>query len=779
VNVNSSTLTKLDFERVRLALSERTASRLGTELATQLAPTLSREDIETSWQRIEEAMAGPPITLGGVHDVRPLIEAVHEGKMIDGSDILQIAYTMDAAGTIKRAILASERPALSELAKELRSFDGALRLVREQLDLDGSVRDDATPKLRDIRRRLAPLRGRIRDALTRLLNTYAEYVQDPVITQRRDRYVIPIVASFQSKVPGIALDSSDSGATVFIEPQSVVPMNNELALLEFEERDEVRRILIALAQRLAYEEGLDETLATLGQLDLIAASARLADDWKLAKPRFSEQGHIRLEDARHPLIKDCVPNTLQLDADHRLLIITGPNAGGKTVLLKTLGLATIMAHSGLLIATSSERTPTLPFVESLLVDIGDEQSIEASLSTYAGHLKNLKAIVDAADERVLILIDELGSGTDPSEGAAISQAILEQVLQSGARGLITTHLAPLKVFASETAGIQNAAMRFDVEKLQPTYKLVVGQPGRSYALSIAERIGLSHELLERASDILGPEGERLESLLQTLEQQRVKLSQEVIAAELARDASQKEAEILRKQIDMLRNKEAEVIAAAAEKADELLEDTLQRAKELKRVATSNPQERSKALEELQQLRRNAQQQVQSQSKTQSGVKQTQQPQQNKNTLQPGAVVFVEDYNAAGPILELRGDEVVVQLGLLKITAPKRSVRLVKKEPVVNTSSGKTKVTAFTSSTRFESELNIRGERVEEGLEKVREFILEAKSLKTSPVRILHGKGTGTLRDAVRNYLKNDRNVERYEDAVPYEGGHGVTVAYLR
>jgi DNA mismatch repair protein MutS2 len=777
VNVNSITLTKLDFERVRLALSERTASRLGTELALNLAPTLSRAEIETSWQRTEEALAGPAITLGGVHDVRHFIEAVREGKFIDGSDILQIAYTMDAAGTIKRAIIASERPALSELAKELRSFDGALRLVREQLDLDGSVRDDATPKLRDIRRRLSPLRGRIRDTLSRLLNTYAEYVQDPVITLRRDRYVIPIIASFQSRVPGIALDSSDSGATVFIEPQSVVPMNNELALLEFEERDEVRRILIALAQRLAYEEGLDETLATLGQLDLIAASARLADDWKLAKPRFSEQGHIRLEDARHPLIKDCVPNTIQLDAEHRLLIITGPNAGGKTVLLKTLGLATVMAHSGLLIAASSERTPTLPFVESLLVDIGDEQSIEASLSTYAGHLKNLKAIVDAADETVLIFIDELGSGTDPSEGAAISQAILEQVLKSGARGLITTHLAPLKVFASETPGIQNAAMRFDVEKLQPTYKLVVGQPGRSYALSIAERIGLSHDLLERASDILGPEGERLESLLEILEQQRVKLSQEVIAAEFARDASQKEAEILRRQIDMVRNKEAEVIAAAAEKADELLEDTLQRAKELKRVATSNPQERSKALEELQQLRRNAKQQMN--EKPQTTYRQSQSQVGQPNTLQPGTIVHVEDYSAQGPILELRGDEVIVQLGLLKITVPKRSVKLVKKEPVVSTASGKTKATAFTSSTRFESELNIRGERVEEGLEKVREFILEAKSLKTSPVRILHGKGTGTLRDAVRNFLKNDRNVERFEDAVPYEGGHGVTVAYLR
>ncbi|MGL4610882.1 MAG: endonuclease MutS2 [Trueperaceae bacterium] len=777
MNVSVSTLTKLDFQRVRTALSERTASRLGTELALGLSPVLSRTEIETSWQRIEEALAGPAITLGGVHDVRYLIEAVREGKFIDGSDILQIAYTMDAAGTIKRAILASERPALGELAKELKSFDGALRLVREQLDLDSSVRDDATPKLRDIRRRLAPLRGRIREALTRLLNTYAEYVQDPVITQRRDRYVIPIVASFQSKVPGIALDSSDSGATVFIEPQSVVPLNNELALLEFEERDEVRRILIALSQRLAYEEGLDETLATLGQLDLIAASARLADDWKLAKPRFSEQGHIKLEEARHPLIKDCVPNTIALDADHRLLIITGPNAGGKTVLLKTLGLATIMAHSGLLIAASDKRTPTLPFVEALLVDIGDEQSIEASLSTYAGHLKNLKAIVDAADERVLILIDELGSGTDPSEGAAISQAILEGVLQSGARGLITTHLAPLKVFASETAGIQNAAMRFDVEKLQPTYKLVVGQPGRSYALSIAEHIGLSHELLERASDILGPEGERLESLLETLEKQRVKLSQEVVAAKRARDEAEKEANVLRQQIDMLRRKEADVIAAAAEKADELLEDTLQRAKELKRVATSNPQERSKALEELQQLRRNAQ--TTSRQNGATSKQPSQSVTQPKNTLQPGAAVFVEDYNAEGPILELRGDEVVVQLGLLKITVPKRSVRLVKKEPIVNTATGKTKVSTFAAPSRFKSELNIRGERVEEGLEKVREFVLEAKSLKTSPIRILHGKGTGTLRDAVRNYLKNDRNVERFEDAVPYEGGHGVTVAYLR
>ena len=765
VNVTETTLNKLDFSRVREALAERAASSFGTELALALAPTLSQADLETSWQRIQEALEGPALSLGGVEDVRPAVAAVREGKVLEGPDILQIAYTMDAAATLKRAVLTSERPALAELATRLRSFDGALRLVREQLDLDGSVRDDATPKLRDIRRRLNPLRGRIREKLQQLLATYKDSVQDAVVTLRRDRYVIPIQASLQSRVPGIALDTSDSGATVFIEPQAVVPMNNELALLEFEERDEVRRILISLGQRLAHEEGLDETFEVLAQLDLVAASARLAEDWRLAQPLLNDTGEIRLTEACHPLITGCVPNSLTLDPEHRLLVITGPNAGGKTVLLKTLGLAALMAHSGLFVAADKRKPPTLPYLNALLTDIGDEQSIEASLSTYAGHLKNLKAIAENAEENVLVLIDELGSGTDPDEGAALSQAILERVLESGARGLITTHLAPLKVFASDTMGVQNAAMRFDVDNLRPTYRLTVGQPGRSYALSIAERIGLTSELLTRASDILGPEGERLESLLETLEDQRLQLSSQLSEAETARDQAVSEADILRQQIESLRSKEEEVIAAAAGRAEEMLQDTLQRAKELKRTATTVPEGRSKALEELQELRRTAKKQA----------KPTPPPQEKpRSKLEPGATVRVAEYDAEGPIVELRGDDVVVQLGLLKVEVPKRDVKLIKQpEPKVKTASG------FSAPARFDEELNIRGERVEQGLEKVRDFILEAQSLKSPAVRIVHGKGTGALRDAVRNYLKDEKRVERFEDAVPYKGGHGVTVAYLR
>ena len=692
--------------------------------------------------------------------------------MLEGRELLEIAYTMDAAGTIKRAILASERPALSELAKELGSFDGALRLVREQLDPDGGVRDDATPKLRDIRRRLNPLRGRIREKLQGLLQRYSDSVQDAIITLRRDRYVIPIKASAQSKVPGIALDTSDSGATVFIEPQSVVPLNNELALLEFEERDEVRRILVALGQRLAYEPGLDTSLEVLAELDLVAASARLAKDWGLEQPTFNDGGEVRLSDARHPLIKGCVPNSVSLDKERRLMIITGPNAGGKTVLIKTLGLAALMAHSGLFVAAGrrGEVPPTLPFMGALLTDIGDEQSIEASLSTYAGHLMNLKRIVERSQDGVLVLIDELGSGTDPDEGAALSQGILERVLASGARGLVTTHLAPLKVFASETPGVQNAAMSFDVDNLRPKYQLVVGQPGRSYALAIAERLGLPDALLSRAVEILGPEGTALENLLETLQEQREGLEGELAEARRAREQSVREAELLREQIERLRAREDEVLAAAAERADEMLQDTLQRAKELKRAATSQPEKRSQALGDLQRMRKTFQAKANPKS---APAGNTNKPAKPRRVLEPGQMVRVESYGAEGPVVELRGDDVVVQLGLLKVEVPKRDVKL-KAEP-----QGTKKGATFTAPVRFDDELNIRGERVEAGLEKLRDFVLEAHALKAPSVRILHGKGTGTLRDAVRNYLKDEKKVEKFEDAVPYEGGHGVTVAYLR
>jgi DNA mismatch repair protein MutS2 len=792
VKTDAATLDKLAYGRLLAALAERARTRFGIDLILDLQPDLPAAEVSEAHERIDEVLSGGDLSLGGIHDIRPLLDRVLEGNMLEGSEILEVAYTFDSAGTIKRAIASSERPALGRVAAEMATFDGALRLVREQIDTDGQVRDDATPKLRDIRRRLHPLRGRIRDRLQQIINRNGEHIQDPIITLRRERYVIPVKASSQSRIPGIVLGTSDSGATVFVEPQPVVPLNNELALLEFEERDEVRRILIALGQRLAHEPGVEETLRSLALLDLAQAGAALARDWQLVRPRFVTDGLISLQQARHPLISDCVPNTIELDQDRRLLIVTGPNAGGKTVLIKTLGLAALMAHSGLFVAAAAGSVPRLPRFRQLLVDIGDEQSIEASLSTYAGHLKNLKRIVLQASGDVLVLIDELGSGTDPAEGAALSQAVLEQVLERGALGLVTTHLAPLKVFASETPGVLNAAMRFDVELLRPTYQLVLGQPGRSYALAIAERLGLPDELLRRAAEILGPEGERLEELLATLEQQRLKLADELAAARLASGQARSEAELLRSQIATLRAKEDEVLAAAAARAEEMLQDTLRRAQQLRRAATADSGARSAALDELQQLRRAAHEQARAVNPAavalekavagqgpakragKGGRKKARGPAGRAPlVLEAGATVQVETYGASGPVLEVRGTEVVVQLGLLKVTVPVSDVKLMRpreeRQPQVVPLAGG----------RFEDELNVRGERVEASLEVVRDFITEAYSLKQPSVRILHGKGTGVLRDAVRRMLKDDRRVESFSDAAPYDGGHGVTVVQLR
>lgn len=776
MDVTAATLEKLSFGRIQAALADRAGTFMGMERARALAPYPNVAEADRALERVEEIVAGGDLALGGIEDVRPYLRRVRDGNLLDGTEILSVAYTLDAAATLRRAIVASERPALTEVAVGIGSFDGVLRLVREQLDPDGNVRDDATPKLADIRRRLNPLRGRIRDRLTRLLESYAEYVQDPIITLRRDRYVIPIKAHQQSRVPGLALDRSDSGATVFIEPAGVVDLNNELAILEMEERDEVRRILLALGRRLADEPRVDETLEVIAELDQLNAAARLAKDWRLRRPRFNDEGRVHLVQARHPLIEGCVPNDIELDEERRLLIITGPNAGGKTVLIKTLGLAAAMAQAGLFVAAGGESAPVLPRVTALLSDIGDEQSIEASLSTYAGHLQNLKAIVEHADRGTLVLIDELGSGTDPDEGAALSQAILERVLAGGARGLVTTHLAPLKVFASETPGVSNAAMRFDVEELRPTYQLIVGQPGRSYALSIAERLGLPAALLQRAANLLGPEGERLENLLATLEKQREELEEQLADARAANQRAVAEAGVLREQISMLRGREAELIAAAAEKADELLQETLQQATRLRRVAQQEPQQRSKALDQIQELRRKTRKLAEpTRAKPAAAAPTAGAPasEVNDDPYAVGSRVRVESYGAEGQVLEHRGGgQLLVQLGLLKVEVPRRDAKpLGKPKPKVTRAHVPAPAT-------FDKELNLRGARVEEALEQVRDFVLEAHSLKVESVRLLHGKGTGALRDAVRNYLKSEKLVERYEDAVPYEGGHGVTVAYL-
>ncbi|MEX2501539.1 MAG: endonuclease MutS2, partial [Trueperaceae bacterium] len=374
MHTSPTLLDKLAYERVREALADRAATRLGMARARALAPLPDRATAQRRLERAEAIAADGDLPLGGIEDVRPLLHDAREGRMLEGREILSVAYTLEGADRLRRDVAERDRPVLTELAERMGSFEGWLRRVREQLDADGEVKDDATPKLREIRRRLRPLRGRIRDKMEKLLERYASSVQDPIVTLRRDRYVIPVQASAQGKVPGIALDTSDSGRTVFVEPQEVVPLNNELALLEFEERDEVRRVLLELGRSVADHPEVDPTLDLIAWLDLANASARLAEDWRLLRAEApagdpdapAAMREVRLPRARHPLIDGCVPNDLVLDAGYRLLVVTGPNAGGKTVLLKTLGLAVLMAQSGLGVAAGEPADPPrLPWFDAV------------------------------------------------------------------------------------------------------------------------------------------------------------------------------------------------------------------------------------------------------------------------------------------------------------------------------------------------------------------------------------------------------------------------------
>ena len=461
-------LEVLEFPRVRALLAERAKTPLGRELALALAP-LPREEAEKRHELTGEALSYP-YALPEAGTLREAYGRALAGARLSGPELLKAAKALEEAMALKEELLPLKN-ALSQVAEGIGDHTPFLERVRKALDEEGAVKDEASPRLAQIRRELRPLRQQILDRLYALMDRHREAFQDRFVTLRRERYCVPVRAGMAQKVPGILLDESESGATLFIEPFSVVKLNNRLQALRLKEEEEVNRILRDLSERLAKDEGVPKTLEALGLLDLVQAQAALARDLGLSRPAFGER--YELYRAFHPLIPDAVRNSFALDEKNRILLISGPNMGGKTALLKTLGLAVLMAQSGLFVAAEKA---LLAWPDRVYADIGDEQSLQENLSTFAGHLRRLREMLEEATSHSLVLIDELGSGTDPEEGAALSQAILEALLERGVKGMVTTHLSPLKAFAQGREGIQNASMRFDLEALRPTYELVLGVP---------------------------------------------------------------------------------------------------------------------------------------------------------------------------------------------------------------------------------------------------------------------------------------------------------------
>ncbi|WP_038048246.1 endonuclease MutS2 [Thermus caliditerrae] len=739
-------LEVLEFPKVRALLAERAKTPLGQRLALALAP-LPQEEAERRHGLTQEALAYP-YTLPEAGTLEEAYQKAQGGARLSGLELLRSAQALEEAMALKAELLPLQN-LLSQVAAGIGDHGAFLAKVRKALDEEGAVRDEASPKLFAIRRELKPLRQQILDKLYALMDRHPEAIQDRFVTLRRERYCIPVRAGMAQRIPGLLLDESESGATLFIEPLSVVKLNNRLQALRLQEEEEVNRILRELSERLAQDPGVPGTLKALGLLDLVQAQAALARDLGLTRPRFGER--YELWEAFHPLIPNPVRNSFALDDHHRLLLISGPNMGGKTALLKTLGLAVLMAQSGLFVGA---KRALLAWPDRVFADIGDEQSLQESLSTFAGHLRRLKEMLEGATPQSLVLIDELGSGTDPEEGAALSQAILEALLERGVKGMVTTHLSPLKAFAQGREGIRNASMRFDLEGLRPTYELVLGVPGRSYALAIARRLALPEEVLQRAEALL-PEGGRLEALLEKLEAERLALEEEgrklreelARAEELRRRLEAREARYEEERAERMRALEEEVRRQLLQ-----VEAELKALKEKARVGAKKD-----ALRELMALRERYAKKAP--------------PPPPPAELAEGQLVEVVSLGRQGRLLELRGEEALVQVGPVRMTLKAKELKPLKAPEAPKALS--------TRPRREVKEVDLRGLTVEEALLEVDSALEEAKALGLPTLRLLHGKGTGALRQAIREALRRDKRVETFADAPPHEGGHGVTVVVLK
>ncbi len=792
----------LEFSKVLERLAAYADFSASAELARNLRPTadlqeaLARQATTTEARRLLSVKS--EVTIGGARDVRPLAERAARSGVLLPTELLEIKSTLIAARDLYRTLenKRAEYPHLTAIAQPLAPPPGLIEAISRTISERGEVLDSASPKLASLRAEIKVAHERLLSRLQKMLQDpkNAPHLQEAIITLRNGRYVIPLRAESRGRIRAIVHDQSSSGATLFVEPLAVVELNNQWHKLQLAERDEERRILSELSTQIgAHSPAILAIVEALARLDLAFMCAKYAEDLHAAEPvltAFRKTGRekhpgsvIVLYQARHPLLdpQTVVPIDVALDEHTYALVITGPNTGGKTVTLKTVGLLALMAQSGLHIPAQSGST--LSIFRSIYADIGDEQSIEQSLSTFSGHITNIVRILRRMDSFSLVLLDELGAGTDPQEGSALARAILGYLMEKRVTSLIATHYPELKAYAHATPGVVNASMEFDLRSLKPTYRLTIGLPGRSNALAIAERLGLPSEILEAARGMINPTDLHAEDLLDEIHRQR----------ELARKA-RSEADRLRSQAENLRRELAQRLEKIEEERRAILEkarreqeeeiaalraelDALRR--ELQRAR--QPLDALKPLQErLEELQSEAEKPV---------VRAVIEP---ARPLKLGDKVRLRSLQMEGVITALGQSEIEVQMGNLRLRARPDEIERpgspapeetppapapAAARPIASARQPAGRPAVFTPSPGME--LDLRGQRADEAIEALQRY-LESAYLSGMPfVRIIHGKGTGKLRQAVRDFLKQNEWVASWETGMDSEGGEGVTVVHLR
>ena len=795
--MDSKTLRVLEYDKILARLAGFCDFSASAELARGLHPTSNFDEAARLLAETTEArnlLSTHDLTIGGSHDIRASADLAARGGVLDSLALLEIKSTLIACRDLKKSFEhASEKaPHLSKVALGLPETFGIIDAITRVLSERGEVLDSASPKLASLRREIRVAHDRLMSRLQRYLTESASKLQEPIITQRDGRYVIPLRAEFKGSIKAIVHDQSSSGATLFVEPLPVVELNNEIRELELAERDEERRILAELSGLVgAHAAELKYGIENLAVLDLAFAKAKYAEEIRASEPvliKKEERGKkeqdqhfsfiFHLIDARHPLLDPAT--VVPIDFDPRpgtiTVVITGPNTGGKTVSLKTVGLLVLMAQSGIHIPAQSGSE--LPCFEAVYADIGDEQSIEQSLSTFSGHITNIIHILKKADHRSLVILDELGAGTDPQEGAALARAILAHLIEHGITSLVATHYPELKTFAHSTEGVVNASLEFDIQTLRPTYKLTIGLPGRSNALLIAQRLGLDPQLVAAARSEINPDDLRADKLLDDIRKERNRTSREREKLEKARTRLEEQTRSLEKRLDKIEDERREVLAKA--RAEGELEVAV-----LKQNIEPLKQQLKKARQPLQAIKAVEEQLATIEEKAQSPVeRKLQTSDTGMMPIKLGERVFLASLKSEGIVTALGESEAEVQIGTLRVRAKlgdlerKGGEAVIENRKAKNVSRGSDVVSHRSATPSPGMEISLRGKLVEDGLDELDKYLEKAYSAGLPFVRIVHGKGTGKMREAVRIALKGNPYVKSFEEAHDNEGGAGVTIAKL-
>lgn len=791
--MNKKTLTKLEYDKIIEMLVEHASSFAGKEKCRKLKPMTSLESIQSAQEETKAAFTrivkkGRP-SFGSCNPVNDSLRRLEIGGTLGSSELLRICKLLENAGRVKsygrHENVDDVEDCLDPYFAQLAPCAPLTAEIRRCILEEDEISDEASPELKHIRRSIHQTNDKVHATLSSLVNgSLRTYLQDSLITMRGDRYCIPVKAEYRSQVPGMIHDQSATGSTLFIEPMAIVKLNNDLKELYGKEQEEIQVILARLSADAAeYTDAIRADYTALTTLDFIFAKGSFALNMNANMPRFNTEGRIHIREGRHPLLdrKKVVPITVTLGDTFDLLIVTGPNTGGKTVSLKTVGLFTLMGQAGLHIP-ALDRSELAVF-DNVYADIGDEQSIEQSLSTFSSHMTNIVSFLSHVDEHSLVLFDELGAGTDPTEGAALATSILNHLHMRGIRTMATTHYSELKVYALSTPGVENACCEFDVETLRPTYRLLIGIPGKSNAFAIAGKLGLPDYIIEEAKTHLTEQDESFEDLLTDLETSRrtIEKEQEEIAS-YKRELERLKNETQQKQKKLEEQRER-ILREANEKAHTILAE----AKDMADETMRNFHKFGKANISAAEMEKERERLRKKMESTRSGMKI--EPQKPKKQYKPsdfklGESVKVLSMNLTGTISSLpdaRGN-VTVQMGILRSQVSISDLEILEEKPAylqkTTTKTGKGKI-KMSKSMSVSTEINLLGKTVDEAIAELDKYLDDAVLAHLNSVRIVHGKGTGALRAGIHKYLKRQKHVKSFRLGAFGEGDAGVTIAELK